>query len=351
MNISKIQLKSFLVGLLLISFSGCKNSKSTKTTTADEVIISVKKENFLFGGLAEPISIVSRELSDGSTADCYKIVVTSTPTEHEMGPWCPDNIADDASAGGIWLENGKVYDVDGAFIKNLGTFYDDDTWMMYNDKTGKITKTSTKEECNDAANPNVGEEYQNFCVECLPSYITDITHTYYIPVSPKKAKAPYSFSNGPGGGPPPGDRPDDGHERPGPPPGGPRGNFTMPSDRGLAFNGVVFNAPAPTDNILAAYTLAPFDDAGGHINLHAGYHYHAATGISKKIEQTDNHSAMIGYAFDGYGIFENADAEGNEYTDLDDARGHYDEIRGYHYHVDKAGNNNFIDGLRGEYAL
>ncbi|MGS0526666.1 hypothetical protein ACU8V7_17365 [Zobellia nedashkovskayae] len=60
---------------------------------------------------------------------------------------------------------------------------------------------------------------------------------------------------------------------------------------------------------------------------------------------------MIGYAFDGYGIFENADANGKEYTDLDEVRGHYDEVRGYHYHVDKAGNNNFIDGLRGEYAL
>jgi len=278
-------------------------------------------------------------------------VVTSTPTDHEMGPWCPDNIADDASAGGIWLEDGKVYDVDGEFVKNLGTFYDDETWMMYNSETGKITKTSTKEECNDAANPNVGEEYQNFCVECLPSYVADITHTYYIPVFPKKAKNPYPFSNGPAGGPPPGGGPDDGHEKPGPPPGGPEGNSTTPSNRGLAFNGIVFNAPAPTDNILAAYTLAPFDDAGGHINLHEGYHYHAATGVSKKIEQSDNHSAMIGYAFDGYGIFENADSDGNEYTDLDDSRGHYDETRGYHYHVDKAGNNNFIDGLRGEYAL
>lgn len=348
----KVQIKSIVVGLLLISFTACKNGKSdTKTDADNEVTISVKKENFLSGGLVEPISIVSKELSDGSTADCYKIVVTSTPTDHDMGPWCPDNIADDASAGGIWLEDGKVYDVDGAFVKNLGTFYDDETWMMYNSETGKITKTSTKEECNDAANPNVGEEYQNFCVECLPSYVTDITHTYYIPVTPKKAKTPYPFSNGPAGGPPPGDGPDDGHERPGPPPGGPEGNSTTPSDRGLAFNGVVFNAPAPTDDILAAYTLAPFDDAGGHINLHAGYHYHAATGVSKKIDQTDNHSAMIGYAFDGYGIFENSDKEGNEYTDLDDSRGHYDETRGYHYHVDKAGNNNFIDGLRGEYAL
>jgi hypothetical protein len=124
-----------------------------------------------------------------------------------------------------------------------------------------------------------------------------------------------------------------------------------PSSRGLAFNGVVFDAPAPTSVILAAYTLAPFDDAGGHINLAAGYHYHAATGLTTKIAQADSHSAMIGYAFDGYGIFERLDADGKEYTDLDASRGHTDTTRGYHYHVDAPGNNNFINSLHGEYVL
>lgn len=349
----KVPLKILFVGVPIILITACK----IKTATEDQVIISVKKEHFLSSGLVEPISIVSRELSDGSTADCYKIVTTATPTDHNMGPWCPSYISDDAKAGGIWINDGKIYDVDGEFIKNLATFYDDDTWMMYDSKTGKVIKTSSKEECNDAANPTVGEEYQNFCVECLPSYIEEITHTYYIPVTPKKAEKIHAFPNG-HGGPPPGGRPDGDNERPGPPPGGgpdghdrPYNRSTTPSDRGLAFNGVIFNAPAPVDNILSAYTIAPFDDAVGHINLNAGYHYHAATGVSKKIEQSDNHSAMISYAFDGYGIFENTDAAGKKYTDLDDARGHYDEIRGYHYHVANVGENNFIDGLRGEYAL
>ena len=364
-DMTKMQIKIAVLSLVLISFSACKSKKSnTKNTTDDKVTISVKSENFIPNGLAEPISIVSRTLSDGSTADCYKIVSTSTPTDHNMGPWCPGNISDDASAGGIWLNDGKVYDVDGAFVKNLATFFNDETWMLYNKETGAITKTTTKQECEEAANPNVGAEYQNYCVECLPAYVADITHTYYIPVTPKKAKTPYTYSRGPGGGPggpmgpPQGQRPEhpNNQGRPEHPEAGaahkrPEGKSGMPSSRGLAFNGVVFDAPAPVDNILAAYTLAPFDDAGGHINLSAGYHYHAATGVSKKIEQTDHHAAMIGYAFDGYGIFENTDKNGNEYTDLDESRGHYDSIRGYHYHVDAAGNNNFINGLRGEYAL
>lgn len=313
----------------MVAFLGSSCSKTDDTTvtpgTGTEVSIAVDKTKFLSGGLSEPITIVSRTLSNGSTADCYKIVVKSTPTDHSMGPWCPTNITDDATAGGIWIENGNVYDVDGAFVKNLATFYKNTTWMMYNASTGKITKTLTQADCAAAANPSVGAAYKNYCVECLPSYVANITQTYYIPVTPQKASSAISF-------------------------GAPGPNSSGPASRGLAFNGVVFDAPAPTSIILAAYTLAPFDDAGGHINLGAGYHYHAATGKTTQVKQSDGHAPMIGYAMDGYGMYERLDASGKEYTDLDASRGHYDTTRGYHYHVDKPGSNNFINSLRGEYA-
>lgn len=308
-------------------FSSCEkdDDDSDSTVSSSTTSINVESSNFLAGGLVEAITIESRTMSDGSTADCYKIVVNSLASDHDMGPWCPSNISDDASAGGIWLEGGVAYDVDGAFVQNLATFYNDNTWMMYDATTGNITRTTTQTECEEAANPNVGAQYQNYCVECLPSYVANLTHTYYIPVTPTQASSPVSFGTGP--------------------------MSQGPSVRGLAFNGVVFDAPAPVSNILGAYTLAPFDDAGGHINLAAGYHYHAATGLSTQIVQSDGHSAMIGYALDGYGMFERLDSDGNEPTDLDASRGHYDDIRGYHYHVDNAGNNNFINSLYGIYAL
>ncbi|MFA7325101.1 MAG: YHYH protein [Candidatus Kapaibacterium sp.] len=312
------------LAIAALGLVACSDDNGAEAPTYN-VIVDVDKNLFLSGGLAEPITIVSRTLSDGSTADCYKIVVNNTPSDHTMGPWCPTNISDDATAGGIWLEGGEVYDVDGEFIKNLSTFYKDNTWMMYDISTGEITKTMSKADCEAAANPNVGAEYENYCVECLPSYLGDMNETYYIPVTPKAASSIKEF-------------------------GGPGPMSSGPSVRGIAFNGVRFDAPAPVNAILGAYTLAPFDDAGGHINLQAGYHYHAATGVSTKITQSDGHAPMIGYALDGYGLFANTDAEGKEYTDLDQARGHYDEVRGYHYHVDKAGNNNFINGLRGVYA-
>lgn len=324
MNISK-KIQLFFPIFLAISVLSCTKNTQTQTIDTTAIVVKVQSSNFLAAGLSEPISIVSRTLSNGSTVDCYKIVSKSTPSDHAMGPWCPTNISDDKTKGGIWLDGGNVYDVDGAFIKNLATFYNNTTWQMYNTSTGVITKTLTQADCQAAANPNVGAAYKNYCVECLPSYVSTLTKTIYLPVTPVKLTAPVSFGGGPGA--------------------------TGPSIRGIAFNGVVFDAPAPVNIILAAYTLAPFDDAGGHINLGAGYHYHAATGMSTKIAQTDGHAAMIGYALDGFGIYERLSAiGGTEYTDLDVSRGHSDATRGYHYHVDKAGANNFINSLAGAYA-
>lgn len=318
--------KILIFASLIISMISCKKDNTNSTDT----VVNVDASNFLTSTGSVTITTEDRTLSNGTTAPCYKIVSKSIPADHTMGPWCPTNIADDATKGGIWLSGGNVYDVDGAFIQNLATFYNDTTWQMYNTSTGAITRTLTQADCEAAANPNVGAEYKNYCVECLPSYVSTLTTTIYIPITPVKLSTSYTFATGPGG------------------PGGP--GSQGPSTRGIAFDGVVFDAPAPTSVILAAYTLAPFDDFGGHINPHAGYHYHAATGLTKKIAQTDGHAAMIGYAMDGFGIYENLSAAGTEYTDLDANRGHSDTIRGYHYHVDKAGNNNFINGLAGAYA-
>jgi len=53
---------------------------------------------------------------------------------------------------------------------------------------------------------------------------------------------------------------------------------------------------------------------------------------------------------DGHGIYAREDMNGDEPIDLDECRGHYDEIRGYHYHVDAAGTNNFLNCLQGAYV-
>ncbi|MEO0473470.1 MAG: YHYH protein [Bacteroidota bacterium] len=313
-----------------VSQEACEQPEGYVADNSDtddgETVLDVDPTYFAAANASMTVTKVPCTLSDGTETECYEIVTNSTPTDHQMGPWCPDNISDDASAGGIWLESGEVYDVDGAFVENMATFYNDNTWLMY-DANGDIYVTETEQECIDAANPNVGAQYENFCVECLPSYITNVSQTWLIPVRPVKQNTAAYFAMGPGG----------------------PGN-TLPSTRGIALNGVEFSAPAPVNNILGAYTLAPFDDAGGHINVNQGYHYHAATGISYSVPQSDDHAPLIGYAMDGHGIYALMDANGNEETDLDDCRGQTDEIRGYHYHVDAAGANNFINCLQGAYV-
>ncbi len=56
---------------------------------------------------------------------------------------------------------------------------------------------------------------------------------------------------------------------------------------------------------------------------------------------------MIGYAMDGYGMFELLDENKKDPLKLDENRGHYDSVRDYHYHVGTAGGNRFIGGFRG----
>ncbi|MFK7809204.1 MAG: YHYH protein [Saprospiraceae bacterium] len=303
------------------------NSDTDDTVETTYVTNDVDESLFLTDGTNLTVTTVNCTLSNGNETTCYEITTNGIPTDHEMGPWCPDNISDGADKGGIWLEGGEVYDVDGSFIESMATFYDDSEWLMY-DSDGDIYTTDTETDCGNAANPDVGDEYKNFCVECLPSYVVNLTQTYLIPITPVKLDSPESFGMA----------------------GPPGMGSDAPTNRGIAFNGIVFEAPAPVDAILGAYTLAPFDDAGGHINLAAGYHYHAATGVSTTIVQSDGHASMIGYAMDGHAIYERLDDNGEEATDLDECRGHYDEIRGYHYHVDAAGNNNFINCLGGAYA-
>lgn len=116
----------------------------------------------------------------------------------------------------------------------------------------------------------------------------------------------------------------------------------------MTLNGVGLAPPAPVDDILANYTIAAFDDCGGHINPNAGYHYHGATGCTELVEQSDGHAAVIGYVIDGYALHGMLNTDGEEPTDLDACRGHTDETRGYHYHTASAGENMFVGCYNGE---
>ena len=250
---------------------------------------------------------------NGIKTICYVLKTNSMATEHQMGPWCPRHIEDGMEKAGIWFKEGKVYDVSGHFIANLDNFYSDEKWKLYRDD-GTIKVTETKESCLAAAKPNVEEAYHNHCVECLPEYFKDQVTTFVIPAKPVYLNSTQDFRRG---------------------------------GIGIAFNGVKYDPPAPTHAILAAHTIAPLDNHGGHVNPHGGYHYHAVTGSTKEILQPDTHAQMIGYAIDGFGIYALLDKAGNKPKDLDECGGHFDNVRGYHYHAGEPGGNEIIKCLHG----
>jgi YHYH protein len=261
--------------------------------------------------------IVDCKLSGGTATKCIAITVNGQPDDHATGPWCPSSITDTKEAGGIWLENGRAYDVDGPFIKNMGTFYKDTKWSLYDPATGKIKVTDTKAACDAAARPDVDPAYQNYCVQCKLEYMEGSTQrTYVLPMVPKKAAKVKRVSGFQG--------------------------------TGVALNGVLLDGPAPKDAILGAHTIAPFDDCGGHVNLHAGYHYHAVTGCSTKVASTKGHAPVIGLAMDGYKLHARLNADGKEPTDLDQCRGHSTKGIGYHYHANAPGKNAILACHTGE---
>ena len=260
--------------------------------------------------------LVDCTLSSGTVTTCFRITVKPVPTTYTPGPWCPGSITSSAENGGIWLEGGEVNDVDGAFIENLAAFYSDSKWQLFDTETGEVFVTDTLEKCAGAAKPNVEPEYQQHCVECQISYLdSDATVTYTIPIEPKVAS---------------------------------QVSRTSTSGSGVAFNGVRLDGPAPVDAILSNYTLAPFDDCGGHINLNIGYHYHAATECLKDTATANDQESIIGVAMDGYFIHARLRNDGNLPDDLDQCGGHESEKGAYHYHAGEEGSNAILNCMVAE---
>ncbi len=268
------------------------------------------------GAVLQDGEVVDCTLSGGTETTCMRFVLTPAP-ERQPGPWCPRRVTDGAEAGGFWIDDGKAFAVDGAFIENLARFYDDPEWRLYDPETGRVRVTTSFDGCFWAARPDVPKDYYNYCVECQTDQIVVApSATFFIPLEAVKAERPSPLLDLPGAG--------------------------------VAFNGVRFNGPAPYKFIVEAYTIAPFDDCGGHVNPYHGYHYHFVTDCVKKLEAAKGHAPQVGISVDGYGIFQRLDAKGRESEGLDACRGHTSADLGYHYHAAPVGTNSIVGCLTGE---
>lgn len=279
---------------------------------AEPLTVDIVKDFFSEAQLVSDPVEVECTLSGGAQTTCIQITVVPAPTTYEAGPWCPKNVEDGPESSGIWFYDGEVVDADGAFFSQLAMLYGDEKWQVVDPETGDIRYTATAEACAAAARPDVAEEYQNSCVQCLIEYIDeDLTVTYSIPVEPIASDDPADVRR---------------------------------TSVGVAFNGIRIDGPAPVEAILGAYTIAAFDDCGGHVNLPVGYHYHAVTDCLAHSHEGDaaqgeGHASVVGLALDGHFIARHLNADGSAPDDLDACYGHTTSDLGYHYHAGKPGSN------------
>ena len=323
----KLSVKKYVLALTALVAAAAIAFAGVNLLSSDEASIElgapgVVAANFLEGSLTKAITTEDCTLSDGTETTCYRIEVTGAPVDAKIGPFCPESTSSTAEVSGIWLDGEKMYDADGQFIMDLSTIYKDVKWKLYDD-SGKVKVTDTKEAFQGAARPDVQEAYKYHCVEGTWEW-TETTKpvptSILVPVKPVLASETSS----------------------------PRGNL------GATINGLVISASAPVDAILGAYTIAAFDDCGGHFNPTAGYHLHAYTeceGIEYEshIDNPNAETKIIGYAMDGVAVF--APLSSKSTIKLDECNGRTTAKDGYHYYAQSAEKNLIVKCVRGLTAV
>lgn len=101
---------------------------------------------------------------------------------------------------------------------------------------------------------------------------------------------------------------------------------------GIGLSGAVFFNPENAEK-QDAVVVEVFDVCKGHPEMQGRYHYHQ---LSDCFEVgSEGHAFLIGYAFDGFGIYGTTEDTGKMASGLDSCNGHEDSVRGYHYHATK----------------
>jgi len=292
-----------------------RTQESDSTPIAAEMKKGLNISLFLEGALAEEATTTNCKLSDGTETTCHSITIAGLPANHDVGPFCPETTATGADDAGIWFDGSGVYDIDGEFILGLAERYGDDNWKLYDDD-GNVRITETPEAFDAAARPDVGPDYQNYCVEGKIEWLDGgepVQTTVMIPTTPVMAASTIPA----------------------------RGNL------GITLHGVVIDGPAPVAAILGAYTIAAFDDCGGHINPFEGYHLHGARGCSEVGEAVSGETPIFAYAMDGHAIHSPLSEAAAADADLDECNGHVTDELGYHYHALPAEGNAVLTCLKG----
>jgi hypothetical protein len=163
-----------------------------------------------------------------------------------------------------------------------------------------------------------------------PSYIQEHNYTYQIPLNPVPNPRAVAMDAA-------------------------NANRALPMGAiGIAVNGVVFYNPFDADMEDATDVM---DRCCGHPSPDNRYHYHKYPVCVKSpfVDEGEEHSPLVGWAFDGFPIYGPYEAKGLMARDAADRplnafNVHFDELRGWHYHVTPGKFPYVIGGYWGEAA-
>lgn len=325
-------LRILLIGLVVFSMglTSCKKDETTteptktdsgnNSTTDDSHVFNINLMNS--NNLLESVSLVSAKLSDGSTADCYKLVFKSNPVTH--GPYCPKTIND---IGGVAIYDGATNPGFQVMKASLWNAMEADGYDIV-DASGNINITD----------PGSGVPVSgSSCLEATAN--NNLKLTFFIPAVPKFGTANDSID---------------------------RVEHVGVSKDGIPLTG---HPPSATGGIPGSppsnfASIPSIDPCGGHIDPFGYYHLHFGAEemnnvlLANNITEvtctnfTQSETAFVGFAKDGFPIYASKDQDGTLPTDLDECQGHTsvtaDYPNGvYHYHISSTNAPNLPTCLKG----
>lgn len=313
--------KLVIVGFIVLSVASC-NKDDDPTSPTDTSTHIFKSDLMNSNNLLESVTLVNATLTDGTTAECYKLVFKSNPVAD--GPYCPATIND---IGGVGIYDGATNPGFQVMKAELWNAMEADGYDIV-DANGNI----------NTIDPGAGMPSGSACLEATPD--NNLQLTFLIPAVPKMASSNdiidivehFGVSK-------------DGIPMTGHPPSATQG------PPGMGGGSTIAGIPS-------------IDPCGGHIDPFGYYHMHFGaeemnnvlaannlTGVSC-VNFPQSETTFIGYAKDGYPIYASKDQGGTTPSDLDDCQGHTSATADYpngvyHYHVSSSSAPNLPDCLKG----
>ncbi|MBT5706045.1 MAG: YHYH protein [Verrucomicrobia bacterium] len=205
-----------------------------------------------------------------------------------------------------WLKDG-FYDLRGKVVKT-SRFVPDNVMITFS-KEHLIVHSKNLPNHPTAFFPDIWR-----ALDGNPNHIQEMQSTWYLPLAPAPNPNGIAMTTG-------------------------NQNNALPGGPiGVAVNGVVFFNPYDLErNEDAIWRL---DRCCGHPSPNSQYHYHKYPVCVKSpwSDDGEQHSPMIGFAFDGFPIYgpyeaKNLLAKNASSNPLNDFNVHFDSQRGWHYHV------------------